>query len=107
MAQVLIAAPQDIEGDKQRGAAPVKEVVELRPHAAIKAHDLTVEHGILDRHPAPHVFAEVRKRLERISIAGHEYALARFNAGERAKPIVFELEQPFGMIERGNPLPER
>ena len=74
--------------------------MEQRAAIGRQADDLAVEHARLGAHRVRDLLAQHRKLFVDVAAAGHERAVVALDVGERAEPVVFQLEQPIRMIER-------
>jgi hypothetical protein len=92
--------PQNIErhiGGRPR--AP-DEVVKLRASCLVGRDHLAVEDGVVDIERRRQLIAERIKAGEPVAVARDEAAVPLLDVAEAPVPVIFEIEEPAGVVER-------
>ncbi len=76
-----------------------EQVVELRSATLVETDNLAIEHSRASTRRS-HCLAKRIERVERVTVAGDELGSPVLNDGERTEPVVLQLEDPLGVIER-------
>src|SRR5215472_4965819 len=91
---------QNVESHVTGAPRHTEQLVELRSASPVSHDHLAVDYGFVDVEHGRHLVAERLERAQDIAVARDEAAAVLLKIAEAPKPIVFELKEPFGVIER-------
>jgi hypothetical protein len=77
-----------------------EKLVELWSAGLVGGDYLAVDNGVVNVEGGRHIVAERLEAAQDIAVARDEAATALLDVTQRSKPIVFEIEEPFRVIER-------
>jgi hypothetical protein len=100
LSKVLAVRGQDIERDEREGSAPVHEVDKARPALSVELYDFSVEHSIIGIDLERELRAEILKAAVLKVSTANQFRAAAVNVGDCTEAIVFQLEEPVGVIKR-------
>ena len=77
-----------------------EQLVELWSTGLVGRDHLAVDYRFVDVERGRHPVAERLETAQDIAVARNDTAAALLDVAQRTKPIVFEVEEPVGVIER-------
>jgi len=83
------------------------QILELRSATSIQGANFAINDRPCVRQRSRDLLSKVCERSERVPIAREQLSTAMFDCGECAKAVVFQLEDPRGIIEWQGPFQER
>jgi hypothetical protein len=76
-----------------------QHLVKVAAAVVVETHGLSVDHRIVRMDAMGDLLCELREPLENDAASRHEL-ISMDDVRQRSESIVFQLEQPIGMIER-------
>jgi hypothetical protein len=98
--QIGPVEPEDVEGDVTGAPRHPEQLVELWSAGLIGRDHLAVDYGFVDIEQPANLVGERVETTKHVSVARDDTTAALLDVTEAPKPIVFELKEPFGVIER-------
>ena len=91
---------ENVEGHIDGCPSAPHEVVELWSTSLVDRDHLAVDYGLVDIEDGSDLLAERLETAQDVAVARDDAATALLKIAQAPKAIVFELEEPFGVIER-------
>ena len=98
-AQIVAIQPEQIERDETHGMAPPQHLEKDRTASVVGADDLAIEHSVMDAQPLRQRGRERVEMFEAIAVARNETRTFAVDFEQRAKAVVFQIEEPIGIVE--------
>src|SRR6516164_2898840 len=99
-AQVSAVQPEEIESHVTGAPRHAEQLVELRSVTLVDRDYLAVDYRLVDIEQPTNLVGERVETTKHVAVARNEAAAARLKVAEAAETIIFELKEPFGVVER-------
>jgi hypothetical protein len=99
-AQARTVEPEDIESHVTGAPRHAEQLVELGSATLVGRDYLAIDDGFVDIKQPANLVGERLETAQDIAVARDEAATAMLKIAEAPEPIVFELKEPFRVVER-------
>ena len=98
--QVGTVEPEKVEGHVTGRLLAPEKVNENRAAGLVDRDHLAVDYGLVEVEHGRQLLAERLEAAQDVAVARDETATTRLEVAEATETIIFELKEPFGVVER-------